>query len=111
MNRAKRGGTLIKKVKSNPYNVLNAFVTNSHDILCVKCVSEIDEIKNSDIPIMDLASTGSTISKYDIDTSFIKANEIIFKSDEKADTPVEENKEEETVVNLSIDDFIDDFKL
>lgn len=111
MNRAKRGGTLIKKVKSNPYNVLNAFVTNAHDVLCVKCVSEIDEIKNSDIPIMDLASTGSSISKYDIDVAFIKAEEIIFKSEEVKNIPVVETKEEDTVVNMSIDDFIDDFKL
>ena len=110
MNRAKRGGTLIKKVKSNPYNILNAFVTNTHDTICIKCVSEIDEIKNSDIPIMDLASTGSAISKYDIDEAFVKADEIIFKSEEVKVVEEEPVKEEE-VVNLSIDDFIDDFKL
>lgn len=108
MNRAKRGGTLIKKVKSNPYNILNAFVTTSKDILCIKIASEINEIKNSEIAIMDLLSTGSVISKYDIDLTFMKKNVEELITYEVIEEPVTNTEE---VVNMSLDDFIDDFKL
>ena len=52
--RAKRGNTLMKKVKSVPYEILTVIPMNSRDILMIKSDSELREIKNSEIAIMDL---------------------------------------------------------
>ena len=118
LSRAKKGSMLIKKVKSSVYYIINAFVTNSRDIICTKSDSEIREIKNSDISIMDLASTGSNISKYNIEEVFIKTEKKSYlnkKNNEPVDSkedkePVAEEKVEE-VKEFTMDDFLDDFKL
>ena len=108
LSRAKRGSTLIKKVKSTNYEIKNAFITNKNDILGL-VTEEINVIKNTDIPIMDEISTGSTISKNDIkyiylDNGLIDINEVVM------DIPkLKENKEE--IKEMTIDDFINDFKL
>ena len=117
LSRAKKGSMLIKKVKSSVYYIINAFVTNSRDIICTKSDSEIREIKNSDISIMDLASTGSNISKYNIEEVFIKTEKKSYLSkknnepvDSKETKEVIEEKVEE-VKEFTMDDFLDDFKL
>ena len=106
--RAKKGSLLLKKTKTVTYKVLNAFATNSRDLILTKADSDINIFKNSDIAIMDLSSTGSNISKYKLD----KASIVAIK--EKVE-PKEEKKEEETLKKepkkLSMADFIDDFKL
>ena len=80
-----------------------------------KIDGEFKGIKAADLPIMDLASTGSSISKKKIETSFVVAELIEAKmEDPKEATPkVEEVKEapKEEPEELTIDDFIDDFKL
>ncbi len=109
--RAKRGNSLIKKVKSVSYEIFTAFPTISKDSVIIKSDSELKEIKNSDITIMDLASTGSNISKYPIDAIFIKP--CLFKKEAKIEEEKEnriEEKKSETK-EFTIDDFIDDFKL
>ena len=107
LSRAKRGSTLIKKVKSTNYEIINAFITNKNDnILLIS--DEINEIKNTDIPIMDEISTGSTISKNTIKN--VSLNNGLTLIDEKIIEPtIEENKEE--IKEMTIDDFINDFKL
>ena len=107
LSRAKRGSTLIKKVKSTNYEIINAFITNKNDsILLIS--DEINEIKNTDIPIMDEISTGSTISKNTIKN--VSLNNGLTLIDEKVIEPtIEENKEE--IKEMTIDDFINDFKL
>ena len=107
LSRAKRGSSLIKKVKSTNYEILNAFVTNKNDeVLLVG--DEIKRIKNTDIPIMDEASTGSTIKGekiklVSIDKGLVTVNEENIKKE------VKENNDE--VKEMTIDDFINDFKL
>ena len=107
----------MKKVKTSQYFITDAFATSSRDTICIKSDSEIKEIKNSDIPIMDLQSTGSLISKYPVDKAFIKTimTEII---DVKVVDDIKVNNEEnviyaddETYKELTIDDFINDFKI
>lgn len=103
--RAKRGNSIMKKVKSVSYEILNVLPMNSRDILVLKSDSELKEIKNSEITIMDITSTGSNISKYPIDAAFKKVE---IETNEN-----EEVQEEETLVSskeMTIDDFIDDFK-
>ncbi len=107
LSRAKRGTTLIKKVKAKDYEVINAFVTEARDNVGFMCKEDINILKNSDIPIMDLVSTGSVISKHKINDAFlIKELKVIL--DENVTVKMEE---ESKVKEMTIDDFIDDFKL
>ncbi len=110
-NRAKRGSLIMKKTKTVTYKILNALVTNSRDLILTKADSDINIFKNSDIAIMDLTSTGSNISKYKLDQASVVAIK------EKIETPSEEKKEEskkeekKEPKKLSMEDFLDDFKL
>lgn len=114
LSRAKKGSMLIKKVKASVYYIINAFVTNSRDIICTKSDSEIREIKNSDISIMDLSSTGSNISKYNIEEVFIKTEKISYlnkNNNEPVDSKKKSSEKKEEVKEFTMDDFLDDFKL
>lgn len=107
LSRAKRGTTLIKKVKTKNYEVIDAFVTKTKDNIGLLCKEDIIELKNSDIPIMDLISTGSIISKQKISNAFI-LKELKTIPNESVEVKMEE---ETKAVEMTIDDFIDDFKL
>lgn len=107
LSRAKRGTTLIKKVKTTNYELLSAFITNSKDTIGIKCNNDIITLKNSEIPINDLASTGSVITKQKLTKAFISKE---LKLIEDKDIEIPKLKEESTK-ELTIDDFIDDFKL
>ena len=120
MNRAKKGSMLIKKVKSTNYEVLNVLAVNMRDTIGIKTDGEFNEIKASELPIMDLLSTGSTICKTALEDTFKVAevrecklelndnsdNKVVAKDEGEVETE-ETTKSEE----LTIDDFIDDFKL
>ena len=110
-NRAKKGSMLYKKVKTKDYKVSFAYLTTSKDINIIKSDNDINELKNSEIPIMDLISTGSQITKKNVDVWALKPIEVnlINKSVE-----IEEDKKEEKKENtqLSFDTFnIEDFKI
>ena len=110
-NRAKKGSMLYKKVKTKDYKVSFAYLTTSKDINIIKLDNDISELKNSEIPIMDLISTGSQITKKNVDIWALKPIEVnlINKSVE-----IEEDKKEEKKENtqLSFDTFnIEDFKI
>jgi topoisomerase-4 subunit A len=109
--RAKKGISVIKKVKSVNYQIEKALCMDSRDIVLLKSDSEIKEIKNSEISIMDLSSTGSAITRNKIDTIAKKVNFESYLVKEKK--PIKEDKVEETgkVQELTIADFLDDFKL
>ena len=61
--RAKKGNLLLKKVKSVNYEIENALLTTSKTALTILTEDGNLELKNSEVPIMDLASTGSTLTK------------------------------------------------
>ena len=107
LSRAKRGTTLIKKVKTTNYELLSAFITNSKDTIGIKCNNDIITLKNSEIPINDLASTGSVITKQKLTKAFI-SKELKLIEDKEIELP---KLKEESTKELTIDDFIDDFKL
>lgn len=109
LSRAKRGTTLIKKVKSTNYEIIKAFSTSTKDIIGIKSKDDIYLVKNSDIPIMDKESTGSVILKQTISDVFIFQELDIIK-DEDIELP-KIKKEEEKIQELTIDDFLNDFKL
>ena len=107
LSRDKRGTTLIKKVKTTNYELLSAFITNSKDTIGIKCNNDIITLKNSEIPINDLASTGSVITKQKLTKAFI-SKELKLIEDKDIELP---KLKEESTKELTIDDFIDDFKL
>ena len=109
LSRAKRGTTLIKKVKSTNYEIIKAFSTSTKDVIGIKSKDDIYLVKNSDIPIMDKESTGSVILKQTISDVFISQELDIIK-DEDIELP-KVKKEEEKIQELTIDDFLNDFKL
>ena len=94
-------------------NVLPVSIQNT---IGMRKDTDISEIKTTEIGIMDLSSTGSSISKHKIDEAFVIADVIESKLDEsklletkKEEIELPKKKEEPT--ELTIDDFIDDFKL
>ena len=100
--RAKKGNTLFKKTKTVTYQLLGAFIVNSKDAIILKNDTDIKEIKSSEIPIMDITSTGSTIYKTKISRAFKRA--------ELKDSIICNSLENETVQE-SMDDFLESFKL
>ncbi len=92
--RAKKGNSLIKKVKSNPYEIRCVILAKT---LIISIDSIAKELKATDIPIMDDKSTGSLMSKKKID--YIDAKYELEK------ITLKEEKSEQQEFNL------DDFKL
>ncbi len=125
-NRAKKGSTLIKRVKSFDYKIIKVLLTDGKDELYLKSDNEITKIKNTDISILDLKSTGGAVSKYKIDDVFantifdssLKNNKngkeevVSEENDDKVvaetrELEIEEKKEEQ----VSLNDFFDEFKI
>ena len=114
ISRAKKGNMLFKKAKTKDYKINFAYLTETKDINLYKVDSDFHELKNSEIPIMDLASTGSSV-KYNYDLFTLK-KELIDLTKEVKEEPNEEvleinqkpSKKEE---QLSFASFIDDFKI
>lgn len=110
ITRAKKGNMLFKKAKTKDYKINFAYLTNSKDINLYKIDNDIKEMKNSEIPIMDISSTGSIISKNVIDLWALKSNDInlITKDEKKQDNNENKTLEQE---QLSFSDFVEDFKI
>ena len=102
--RAKKGSSLIKKVKSFDYKINYSLLTNSKDEINIICDNELNVLRDSDIPIMDFKSTGSNISKYLIDNVFIPTK---LESYLKKEIPRDISNEP---VQSSLDDFYEEFK-
>jgi topoisomerase-4 subunit A len=116
-SRGRKGIQLIRDVKTNPYRILNSFVGDKFDFV-VKIGNDFDDIKSTSLPIMDRYSTGSSISKGKINDIFVKS--ILLDSDSYKDNNVSVEEEIETLdikldeideQILTIDDFLDDFKI
>ena len=111
ISRAKKGNMLFKKAKTKDYKILFAYLTETKDVNLYKIDTDIHELKNSDIPIMDIASTGSQV-KFNYDLFALK-KELV----DLTKTTAEEPKEDEEIKStkkeeqLSFDAFIDDFKI
>ncbi len=113
ITRAKKGNMLFKTVKTKAYKVLSAFLSDKQSINLIVDGTDVSELKNSDISIMDISSTGSVISKNNIDNIILK-KEIVNLKDSK------DRKEEKVEVledafveqkQMSLDEFTEDFKL
>ena len=71
ISRAKKGNMLFKKAKTKDYKINFAYLTVTKDTNIYRTDNEIHELKTSEIPIMDLASTGSSV-KYNYDLFALK---------------------------------------
>ena len=119
MNRARKGTLIIRDVKTNPYYILKTFILNHKDSLVLKIGGDYKEIKVTELPIMDRYSTGSSLSKANI-KNVLECAKIIDKEENKKET-LSEQDEPEVVEDISlehvdekimtIDDFLDDFKV
>ena len=109
-SRAKRGLLILREVKTNPYRIVKTLITGSRDYVGIK-TSDIKMFKNSEFPIMDRYSTGSTIVKEQVLDAF-KAVTLIKKEDLVQDVELKEEKPTKKVSLKEIDDrlmTIDDF--
>ncbi len=111
ITRAKKGNMLFKKAKTKDYKILFSYLTETKDINLYRVETDIHELKNSDIPIMDLSSTGSQV-KFNYDLFALK-KDLIDLTKKSLEEPVveEEPKLAKKEEQLSFDSFIDDFKL
>ena len=111
ISRAKKGNMLFKKAKTKDYKILFAYLTETKDINLYKIDTDIYELKNSDIPIMDIASTGSQV-KFNFDLFALKKELVdLTKTSFEAPKDVEEIKPQKKEEQLSFDSFIDEFKI
>lgn len=100
--RAKRGTAIIKKVKSTVYNLKNAHLCDSKTIFTLKYLDETKILKASDIPIMDLASTGSSITKKETLNVTVEPDMIVIDETTQAETSSAEESD---------DAFLEEFRL
>lgn len=106
ISRAKKGNMLFKKAKTKDYKLDYAYLTNSKDVNLCKIDTDIKEIKNSEIPIMDITSTGSVLSKKQVDLWALKSVDVnLITKEEKKEEEVKEQEQ------LSFNDFVKDFKI
>ena len=111
MSRARKGLLMVRDVKTNPYKILKTFIVNK-TTLTLKLNNDFMELKTTELPIADRYSTGSTISKVKIDDVF----EIVKLEKDKKEDQQEEIIEEVSLEQIdekimTIDDFLDDFKI
>lgn len=113
-SRGRKGVQVIRDVKSNPYRILNAFELSSKSLLGIKTIDGDVQIKASDLPIVDRYSTGSLLSKKDIEMAYI-----IVDLEKLQDQKQEDDKNIEPTISLqnidnrfmTIDDFLNNFDL
>lgn len=67
--RTRRGIQVLREVKSNPYLVLKTFIEDSKNYIGIRN-SDITNIKLAELPIADRYSTGSLISKHELNDAF-----------------------------------------
>ena len=114
-SRARKGLLLIRVVKTNPYKILSAHVTDSKDKIGMLNLKGITILKNSEITIADRYAVGSVVSKVRIICTF-NVKELESKDDIKEVEVIEVEKKEVSLKEideeiLTIDDFLDDFKI
>ena len=122
-SRARRGLLILREVKSNPYKIIKTFPVMTKDYIGLKSTS-VHLLKNTEIPIMDRYSTGSSISKEEVvdcflASSLIKKEELLSgpskiekKEDKEEEIEILEEPEKRRISLKEIDDrlmTIDDF--
>ena len=102
--RARRGVLAVRDVKTNPYHIVNAFVSNNKQEIGI-LTDEINFHKITEFPICDRYQTGTQFTKEKIEKAFIKID-ITEKEEEIEEISLD--KVDEKI--MTIDDFLDDLK-
>ena len=106
-SRARKGVLVVRDVKTNPYHIVNSFVTDNKKEIGV-LTDEINYYKVTEFRLCDRYQTGNQITKEKINLVFIKLE---FSNSSE---PINENidisldKVDEQI--MTIDDFLDDLK-
>jgi len=98
-SRARKGVYVIRDVKSNPYHIINMFVTDSKAVIGI-ITDEITYHKVMEFRLCDRYQSGGQITKENIENSFIKFE--IKDEEVSSDIPLEKIDEQ----ILTIDDFL-----
>ena len=113
--RAKKGSVVLKSPKTKKYDIERVFNTSSKSIFGL-IDGQIGYMKSSDISILDIASTGCTYTKKNVDNVFL-VSKIIDITNEK-DMPkkekvviIEEEEKPKKEKQLTMSDFFEEFKL
>ncbi len=107
--RARRGLMIVREVKTSPYKIVKTFAVDSKNYLGIK-TDEINEIKLTELSIMDRYSTGNNITKKKIVDAFIVCN--LVKKGESNDADIKETPKPRVSLKeiderlLTIDDYI-----
>ena len=115
-SRARRGLLVLREVKTNPYLVLRAFITESKHRFGFKG-TDVEFYKLTELPIADRYSTGSTITKSYLEDAFLevtlqKETTEVIQSEEETPKKEEEPKKKVSLKEIderlmTIDDFLD----
>ena len=113
LTRARKGTLIIRDVKTNPYYILNTFIISHKDSLALKIGNDYKIVKVTELPILDRYSTGSSLSKKNIDDVLLETK---IYEEEKLDTSKNVEKKEVSLKSvdekiMTIDDFLDDFNI
>lgn len=115
ISRARKGVLVIRDVKTNPYYILKAFILPNKYNLGLKFKEEIENIKYSDLPIVDRYSTGSTLTKKQI-LDIFEVKKMLNPKEEPKIELKEINKEDISLNSvderiMTIDDFLNDLDI
>ena len=118
ISRGRKGISIIRDVKTNPYYIIKSFIINNKKVLVYKTKDEFIETKNTDYPIVDRLSTGTQFTKQEILDFFVKQD---MQTKEDVENivevvPIIEEKKEVSLDNIderimTIDDFLDNFEI
>ena len=107
--RARRGLMLVREVKTSPYKVVKTFTVDSKNYVGL-ITDEINEIKLTELSIMDRYSTGNSITKNKIVDAFVVCN--LVKKGDKEESNINENQSKPRISLKEIDErliTIDDY--
>ena len=113
-SRTLRGLLVLREVKTNPYKVLKTFIIDNKKYIGIKN-GDINVLKVTELPILDRYSTGSQISKKELEDAFV-----ISELENKEENNPNNKKETEEVIKkkekislkeiddrlMTIDDFL-----
>lgn len=113
--RGRKGLLIIREVKTNPYYIKNAFVLSHRDTIIIKTTEGFKAIKITELPITDRYSTGASVSKHTIYDAYVENGLVnLEQPSEKEEPKVEEEDVSLERIDeqiMTIDDFLDDFKV
>lgn len=110
-SRARKGIQIIRDVKTNPYKIAKALIISNRHEIGIKYQNDISYMKLTEIGIMDRYSTGSSVSKDKLVTIFERQN--LTKEVEEVKPEIKESVKLEEIDKkiISLDDYLDNFKL